>query len=112
MICEAINVYYLMVLTQFINFLQEITHFGKLSLLFNHAVNFNPKTVSGHAQVSLKNLTDVHTRWYTKRVKYDVYRRTVFIVWHIFYWLNSRDNTLVTVTSRHFITRLDVAFNR
>ena len=37
---------------------------------------------------------------------------TVFIVRHIFNWLNCRDNTFVTVTTSHLVTRLNTTFNR
>ena len=61
--------------------------------------------------MSFQDLTDVHTRRYAQRVQYDIYRRTVSIVRHIFDRVDLRDNTLVTVTTRHLITRLDTAFN-
>lgn len=54
--------------------------------------------------MSFKDLTDVHTRRYAQRVQYDIYRRTVSIVRHIFDRVDLRDNTLVTVTTRHLIT--------
>ena len=62
--------------------------------------------------MGFKDLTDVHTRWYAQRVQYDIYRRTVSIVWHIFDRVDLRDYTLVTVTTCHLITRLDPTFNR
>ena len=37
---------------------------------------------------------------------------TVIIVWHVFHRNNVRNNTFVTVTTRHFVTRLDTTFNR
>ena len=62
--------------------------------------------------MGFQNLTDVHTRRYAQRVQYDVYRRAVFIVRHIFDRVDLRNYTLVTVTTCHLVTRLDTAFNR
>ena len=61
--------------------------------------------------MGFQNLTDVHTRRYAQWVQYDIYRSTVSIVRHIFDRVDLRDNTLVTVTTCHLITRLDLTFN-
>ena len=81
-------------------------------LLFQHGVDLVADTFRSHTQVGFEDLTDVHTRRYAQRVQYDVYRRTVFIVRHIFDRVDLRNYTLVTVTTCHLVTRLDTAFNR
>ncbi len=61
--------------------------------------------------MGFEDLTDVHTRWNAQWVQNDVNRRTVFIVRHIFDRVDLGDNTLVPVTTRHFVTRLNLTFN-
>ena len=51
--------------------------------------NLPAKCLCGITEVNLKNLTDVHTRRYAQRVKYDVKRSTVRKERHIFHWENS-----------------------
>ena len=57
---------------------------------------------------SLIYLPEVHTRWYTKWVQYNVNRCTVFQEWHIFFTYYLGNDTLVTVTTRHLITHLQL----
>ncbi|MNC02411.1 hypothetical protein D3C75_497860 [compost metagenome] len=61
--------------------------------------------------MSFEDLTDVHTRRYAQWVQHDIYRRAVSIVRHILDRVDLGDNTFVTVTTCHFITRLDLTFN-
>src|SRR5690606_26683063 len=65
----------------------------------------------GCAQVSLENLTDVHARGYAERVQHDVYRVAGFVVGHVFLGHYDGDNTLVTVTTGHLVTRLDATLD-
>ena len=58
-------------------------------------------------EMRFKHLTDIHTRKYTERVQKNVNRRSIFHEWHIFYWYDSRNDTLVSMSSRHFITHFD-----
>ena len=57
----------------------------------------------------LQNLPHIHPRGHTQRIQYDVDRLAVFIVRHVLYRHNHGDNTLVTVTARHFVTHLQLA---
>ncbi len=61
--------------------------------------------------MGFKDLTDVHTRRYAQRVQYDVDRSTVGVVRHVFDRHDYRDDTLVTVTTGHLVTRLDATAN-
>ena len=54
--------------------------------------------------MSLKDLTNVHSRRNTKWVQDDVNWSSVGKEWHIFRGHNSRDNSLVTVASCHLVT--------
>ena len=54
--------------------------------------------------MNLQYLTDVHTRRHTKRVQHDINRCSIRHIRHILYRKNLGDDTLVTVTSGHFIT--------
>ena len=58
-----------------------------------------------------QNLTDVHTRRYTQWVQYDVYGTAICQVRHVFYWQDARNHTFVTMSTRHFVTRLQAAFD-
>ena len=55
-------------------------------------------------------LTDVHTGRHTKRVQHDINRCSIRHVRHILYRKNLGDDTLVTVTSSHFVTLRNLTF--
>src|SRR5690606_14903191 len=57
----------------------------------------------------LEDLPQVHPRGYTQRIETDVDRRAVFQEGHIFFAHDTRDNTLVSVTSGHLIADLQLA---
>jgi len=57
----------------------------------------------------LEHLSDVHTREDTKRIEDDIYRIALFIKRHILDRNDTRDDTLVSVASRHLVTDLDLA---
>lgn len=95
---------------QIVGTLDEFAQFGDFLLLFQHGVDFLANTFRSHTG-EFRDLTDVHTRRYAQRVQYDVNRRAVFIVRHIFDRVDLRDNTLVTVTACHFVTGLNLTFN-
>src|SRR5690606_30414190 len=111
-IAEGVQVDFLTnVGTQIVGTLDELAQFRDFLLLFQHGVDLVADTFRSHTQVGFQDLTDVHTRRYAQWVQYDIYRRTVSIVRHIFDRVDLRDNTLVTVTTCHLITRLDLTFN-
>src|SRR3989338_4307413 len=57
------------------------------------------ESVCSHTKVKLENLSKVHTRRHTKWCKEYVNWTPVFGVWHIFFWKNTKYNTLVSVTT-------------
>ena len=58
-----------------------------------------------------EDLTDVHTGRYAQRVQNDVDRTAVLVMGHILDRTDLGDNTLVTVTTRHLVTRLDATLD-
>src|SRR5687768_13999387 len=54
--------------------------------------NLVPECFCSHTEMSLKELTKVHTAWNTKWVQNDVNWGTVFHEWHVFFWQNTCDN--------------------
>ena len=67
------------------------------------------KCTCSHTEVSFIKLTEVHTRRHTHRVENYVNWRTIFHKWHILNWENTCNYTLVTVTTRKFITNANLA---
>ena len=61
------------------------------------------------AEYGLEDLSEVHTRGHTQRVKNDVDRSTVGEEGHIFLTHDARHDTLVTVTSGHLVAHADLA---
>jgi hypothetical protein len=57
--------------------------------------------------MSLEDLSDIHTRDDTKRIQDDIYWVTVSCMGHIFWWDDTSDDTLVTVSTSHLITDFD-----
>ena len=55
----------------------------------------------------LQYLTDVHTRRYAQRVQDNLERCSVRQKRHVFLGKNTRNNALITVTTRHFIADRD-----
>jgi hypothetical protein len=76
------------------------------ALLYQHFVDALANAFGSPAQMHFQNLTDVHTRRYTQWVQYDVYGTAICHVRHVFYWQDARNHTFVTVSTRHFVTRL------
>ena len=62
------------------------------------------------AQYCFVNLSDVHTRRHTKRVKNYIDNTSVSQERHIFVAYDTRNNTLVTVTTCHLITDFQFTF--
>src|SRR5699024_8925456 len=60
-------------------------------------------------QVNLKYLSDVHTGRHTKRVQHDIKRTSVWKERHILYREHTGNDTLVSVTSGHFISYRDLS---
>ena len=63
---------------------------------------------SGIAQMHLQHLPDVHTRRYAQGVQYNIQRATVRQERHILLGQYPGHNALVTVTTGHLITGLDL----
>ncbi len=84
---------------------------SRLLLLFQHGVDLAADTFRSHTQVGFEDFDRCSYETVRPAVQYDVYRRTVFIVRHIFDRADLRMH-LVTMTTCHLVTRLDTAFNR
>src|SRR5690554_3548107 len=95
-----------------VHLIEELAQFGDLALLFEHAVDLLAQALGREAQVGFENLPNVHPRRYTQRVEDDVHRRAVLVMGHIFDRHDDRDDTLVTVTTSHLVTRLDATLDR
>ena len=65
------------------------------------------KYLCSKAKVNLKHLSDIHTGRYTQWVQHDIKWTTIWQEWHILNWKDTRDNTLVTMTTSHLITNGD-----
>ena len=61
--------------------------------------------------MGFKYLTHVHARWHTQRIQNDIHWLTLLVIRHVFFWHNNGNNTLVTVTASHLVTRLDGTFD-
>ena len=66
------------------------------------------KTTASPCEDSLEDLTEVHSRRHTEGVQTEVDRRTICEEGHILLADDLRDDTLVTVTTCHLITDLDL----
>ena len=53
--------------------------------------------------MEFQNLTNIHSRWHTQWVQHNIHWSTVCEEWHIFFWKDTRNNTLITVTTCEFI---------
>ena len=62
-------------------------------------------------KMRFQDLADVHSRRYTQRVQHDIDRLAIFKEWHIFDRHDRRNNTLVTVTASHLVTRLQATLD-
>src|SRR5450830_363769 len=94
-----------------INLLQEFTQFFNFCFCFQHFADTQAQTFCCPAQMDFENLTNVHPRWNTQWVQHDVCWSTVGHVWHVFDRNDARNHTLITVTTRHFVTWLQATFN-
>ena len=54
--------------------------------------------------MNLEHLSDVHTRRHTQWVQHDIQRTSIRKEWHIFYWQNTGNYTLVTMSTSHLIS--------
>ena len=63
-----------------------------------------------HTKVKLHNLTDIHTRWYPEWVQHDINWCSVWKVRHVFHRNDTGYNPLVSVTTSHLISDLDLTF--
>ena len=95
-----------------IDFLQELANLGGFGLRFDHGVNFHAQTFSGHTHMSFKYLSHVHSRGNTQRVENDIYSVAILVVRHVFDRFDNRDDTFVTMTTSHLVTRLNTTLNR
>ena len=62
------------------------------------------QTQGSPTKVDFQNLTDVHTARNAQRIQDDIDRSTVFEIRHIFHRNHTGNDTLVTMTSGHFVT--------
>ncbi len=63
-----------------------------------------------HAQMRLQNLPDVHTRWYAQRIQHNINWSSVRQKRQVFLTHNARNDTLVAVTTGHFIADRNLTF--
>ena len=63
-------------------------------------------------QMHLKYLTDIHTRRHAHRIQHDLQRRSVRHKRHILFRKNPRDDTLISVATRHLVSHIDFSFLR
>ena len=77
----------------------------------DHLVDLVAKTTGCGTQMGFQYLTNVHTGRNTQWVQYDINRITEFIVRHVFHRHDDGDNTLVTVTTSHLVTRLNATLD-
>ena len=66
----------------------------------------------GIAEVNFKNLSDIHSGRNAERVQYDIERSTVGQERHILLMQYAGNDTLVSVTTRHFIADRDLSLLR
>ena len=66
------------------------------------------ETTASPSKDSLEDLTEVHSRRHTEGVQTEINRRTICEEGHILLADDLRDDTLVTVTTCHLITDLDL----
>ena len=52
--------------------------------------------------MGFENLTDIHTRDDTKRIQDDINWLSICCMWHILWWDNTSDDTLVTMSKSVF----------
>src|SRR5690606_28146060 len=110
-IAHAVEIFFAAFATV-VDFIQQFAQLGDFLLFTQHPLNLFAQTFGGQTQVDFHDLTDAHPRRYTQRVQYDIHRYAVFVVRHIFDRFNRGDNTFVTVTTSHLVTRLDLPFDR
>ncbi len=67
------------------------------------------KYLCSKTQVNLKHLSDIHTGRYAQWVQNDIKWTTIWQERHILNRENTRDNTLVTMTTSHLITNGDLS---
>ena len=81
-------------------------------MLVDHLSDADTHSTSGPAEVRLEDLTDVHPRWNAERVEDHVDRRSVLKVRHVFDRDDLGDDALVTVTTGHLVTDLELPLDR
>src|SRR5690606_6207578 len=82
-----------------VNLLKELAHFSNGTLLTQHLVDLHSQTFGGHTQVHFQYLAHVHTRGNAEWVENNIHWLAIFVVGHVLYRHDYRDNTLVTVTT-------------
>ncbi len=81
-------------------------------IAFQSAGNFIAQAGTGPTQMGFQNLPDIHTAGHPKRVQHDIDMGPIFQIGHVFNRHDLGDNTLVAVTTGHFIARLQLALHR
>ena len=67
---------------------------------------FGGQSTCNFAQVSLENLTQVHTAWNAQWVEHKINWSAVWEVWHVFRWQDFCHNAFVTVTVSELVADL------
>ena len=82
------------------------------NILFRRAVERRSdgavaKLAGGPTQMGFQNLPDIHSGSDSQRIQNYIHRRAVGQIWHIFFGKNFGNNSLVAVTTRQFVARLN-----
>ena len=101
----------LLLTAEVIDLVKKSTQLLGVGTGIQHVANLHADTGGRPAQVCFQNLADIHTRWHTKRIEHDIHRRTVLVIRHVFHRYDHGNNTFVTMTSGHLVTRLNATFN-
>ena len=91
-------------------FLQGIPDIFITSTIENRWRYVNAKLASGHPQVKIEYLTDIHTWWNAHWRKHDIDWSAIRHKRHVFFRDNDGNRTFVAVTAGHLVTDLKLAF--
>ena len=97
-------------ITRYTSFITPFVEVIDICTIEDRSSKLNTKFFTCPTKHSFENLTKVHTRRHTKRVQTNVNWSTISEERHIFLTNNFRNNTFVTVTTRHLVTYADFTF--
>src|SRR5689334_8570826 len=69
----------------------------------NRCCEFHSKFLSSPSEYSFIYLSEVHTAWYTKRIQHNINRSSILKERHVFSTNDLRNNSFITVATRHLI---------